>query len=150
MSPATTTVTSVMAPDGAERQKISALVTFLDRHPQPAGLVTSDGEQVEVPAQLFEALRQIAAILAQGDGVAINAISRELSTTEASRILGMSRPTLIRLLDAEELPSHRVGSHRRVLLHDVLTHRRQQIRERRKEYEELMLESDALGLTTDD
>jgi excisionase family DNA binding protein len=143
--------TSVVAPKGAERRRVAAVEEFLGRHPQDDGsgaakLVSPDGDEVEVPAQLLNALRQIARSLAQGDDVMVGSVSRELSTGEAARALGMSRPTLVRLLDAGELPSRKVGSHRRVLTADVLAFRRHQMRQRRKAYEDLMLASDALGL----
>ena len=149
MSPTATTTASVMPPEGAERRRVAAVDEFLTRHPSAAGatarLVSPDGEEVEVPAALFDVLRQVATMLSRGDGVAVTAIARELSTTEAARLLGMSRPTLIRLLDASAIPSHRVGSHRRLLLGDVLAFRQRQMEERRRSYERLMLESDALG-----
>jgi excisionase family DNA binding protein len=154
-SAATLPSTSVVAPDGAERHHVAAVDSFLGRHPQDGGagtakLVSSDGEEVTVPAQLFKVLRQIAAILAQGDGVAISVVSRELSTTEAARVLGMSRPTLVRLIDSGDISAHKVGSHRRLLMQDVLSYRQQQIRRQRQAYEALMLETDALGLNDDE
>ena len=152
MSPTTAMPTaSVVALEGPERQRVEAVDSFLGRHPQDgntgtAKLVSSDGEEVQVPAQLFNVLRQIATSLAQGNGIVVSTVSRELSTGEAARALGMSRPTLVRLLDAGELPSRKVGTHRRVLAADVLAFRRQQMEQRLKAYEDLMLNSDALGL----
>jgi excisionase family DNA binding protein len=153
-SAATLPIASVVAPDGAERQRVAAVDNFLDRHPQDGGagtakLVSSDGEEVAVPAALFAVLRQIAATLAHGNGVAISVVSRELSTTKAAGALGMSRPTLIRLIDSGRIPSHKVGSHRRLLLQDVFSYRQQQIEQQRQAYENLMLETDALGLNDD-
>ncbi|MBY8874084.1 helix-turn-helix domain-containing protein [Micromonospora sp. PLK6-60] len=146
---------SVMPSEGAERQQVAAMEAFLLRHPRAAGrstarLVSSDGEEVEVPAQLVDVLRQISAMLARGDGVAISAIARELTTTEAAKLLGMSRPTLVRLLDSGAIPAHRVGSHRRVFLSDALAFRQRQMDERRKSYEALMWEADALGFNDDE
>ncbi|WDZ86789.1 helix-turn-helix domain-containing protein [Micromonospora cathayae] len=149
------TVTSVMPAEGVERRQVVAVDKFLDRFSGEgssgsARLVSADGTEVVVPGQIFDVLRQVAAMLSRGDGVAVSAIASELSTTEAARLLGMSRPTLIRLVDAGELPSHRVGTHRRLVLRDVLDFRRRQLRERREAYEALMLESDALGLNDDE
>lgn len=151
MSSAATLSASVVTPEGAERQRVVAVDEFLGRHPRDgmAGttqLVSPDGETVAVPAQLLQVMRQIAAALAQGDAVAISVVSRELSTTEAAKALGMSRPTLIRLIDSGEIASHRVGSHRRLLVQDVVAYRHQQIKRQRQAYENLMLETDALGL----
>ncbi|MEU7571274.1 excisionase family DNA-binding protein [Micromonospora sp. NPDC049240] len=150
MSLSAATAASVGPTEGADRQQAAAVAALLTRHPHAAGgdtarLLFSDGEQVEVPTQLVDVLRQISAILARGDGLVINALSRELTTTEAAKLLGMSRPTLIRLLENDAIASHRVGSHRRLFLSDVLAFRGRQMEERRKSYEALMWESDALG-----
>lgn len=69
-------------------------------------------------------VRAVIAILhefAQGNSVSLQSVDdEELSTTEAAGLLGMSRPTLINLLEAGAVPYRWVGSHRRVRRSAVL------------------------------
>ena len=60
---------------------------------------------------------------------------------KAAELLGVSRPTLIRLLETGRIPYERVGSHRRVLLRDVLAYR-----EQRREAQYRALEATSVDL----
>jgi excisionase family DNA binding protein len=46
-----------------------------------------------------------------------------LTTIEAAELLNVSRPFLIKKIEAGELPHHMVGTHRRLRLADVLAYR---------------------------
>jgi excisionase family DNA binding protein len=145
---------AVVVPTEATRRNADAVeATILrylrDKHASRKSLklLSADGEICDLPSQMVDLLAQMAAILARGDAVAVNALSRELSTTEAATLLGMSRPTFIRLLDQGELPYRMVGSHRRVDLKQVLDLRWRRLEQQRQKYAELMRESDALGMT---
>lgn len=56
-----------------------------------------------------------------GDGRSLVLVpqNRHLTTQEAAAVLGVSRPFLIRMLDAGEMPYTLVGKHRRIALADV-------------------------------
>ncbi len=153
MSAATVDARAVVVPASMPSRQAAAafdaLLHFTQRQHESIVLQSSDGSRVDLPAELLGLLHQIAEIMVRGDGVSIHAISRELTTTEAASLLGMSRPTLIRLLDSGQIPSHRVGTHRRVQLTDALEFRAQRLRQQRQAYEDLMLESDALGIDED-
>jgi hypothetical protein len=58
--------------------------------------------------------------LLSGERVAVLTEDQEISPTEASAVLGISRPLVVRRMDIGDLPFRYVGKHRRALLKDVL------------------------------
>jgi excisionase family DNA binding protein len=83
------------------------------------------GEQVEIPAAVYRVLHLVIDAMNQGLAVTVVPQSHTMTTQQAAELLGVSRPTLIRLLETNRIPYERVGSHRRVLLRDVLAYRDQ-------------------------
>jgi excisionase family DNA binding protein len=58
--------------------------------------------------------------MTQEKGVSVIPVMRELATQTAVGILGVSRPFLVGLIERGEIPFHKVGTHRRIYLKDVL------------------------------
>ncbi|MFE7414579.1 helix-turn-helix domain-containing protein [Streptomyces laurentii] len=94
---------------------------------------TPDGGELALPGELVRILLASAGELARGHAVTVLASEAQLSPTEAAELLGLSRPFVVRLLDAGDIPSTNLpgSSHRVVRLADVLAF--QQRRERRRE-----------------
>lgn len=99
--------------------------------PGQAMLVGPDGQQVPIPAELFQVLEEAANVLALGDGISILPYSAKLTTQEAADFLGMSRPTFVKILQSGAIPFEMAGRHRRVALHDVVDYQERAQSERR-------------------
>jgi excisionase family DNA binding protein len=74
------------------------------------------------------------------------ATNSEVTTQHATELLNVSRPFLIGLLDAEEIPHRKVGSHRRVRVADVLAYKQRDDDARRAALDALTAEGQALGM----
>lgn len=90
-----------------------------DRHVTGAKLVLDDGQEIDLSTHLVDAVRFVLSGLTQGD-LSIQSVPDELTTTTAADLLGVSRPTLMKLVAEGHLESHKVGSHHRFLYSDVL------------------------------
>ena len=73
----------------------------------------------------------------RGRAVSIVPINKELTTQEAADILNISRPYLVKLLEAGQIPFTKVGSHRRVRFSDVLAYQKQRENERKQALAEI-------------
>lgn len=138
-------------PDESQEAEIQAFVAAFERAgavapaQQPA-IVESDGTRTEIPDSMAEALHQIARALHAGMGVNVAALNAMLTTQEAADFLGISRPTMVRILDRGEIPMERPGRHRYVRLSDVLSYQ-QRVREMRAESLDCMaVEAEGAGL----
>jgi len=112
--------------------------------PQKPHLLGPDGERLELPDSAFEALKVIIDAMARGRSITLVPHDKELTSQEAADILHVSRPHLIKLLDRRELPFHRVGTHRRIKIEDVLAYRERRDAERDAALRELTRVSEEL------
>lgn len=101
---------------------------------------------IVLPAEAAELLLGMLNLMAKGHGVALTAIRSELTTSQAAEILHVSRPYLVKLLEAGDIPYHKVGKHRRVRREDVMNYKNAIDRRREAILDEMVAESQELGL----
>jgi excisionase family DNA binding protein len=109
-------------------------------------LVGPDERPRRLPRSVAQALARVVQELARGNAVTIVPVHAELTTQQAADLLNVSRPFLIKLLEAGEIPFHRAGTHRRVKAADLLAYRNRQHATRRAALDELAREAQAMGL----
>ncbi|MGH8909492.1 MAG: helix-turn-helix domain-containing protein [Egibacteraceae bacterium] len=105
-----------------EEAQLAVLKAGLGGHRTPK-LVSSDGTQIELPPSVLRALHVIVEALAAGRTMTLLPYGKELTTQQAADLIRVSRQHLVDLLERGEIPHHRVGSHRRVNVEEVLAYR---------------------------
>lgn len=111
-------------------------------------LLGPEGEQIALPQSVRRVLRQAVRSMAQDRAVSVVPIHKQLTTQEAADLLLVSRPYLVKLLDAGEIPSTKTGTHRRVRLDDLVSYAEQRDARRREALDLLTQESQEMGLYT--
>jgi excisionase family DNA binding protein len=98
---------------------------------------TGDDDALVVPRPAMVMLAQVLSLLAKGQGVQIMPDRAMLTTQQAADALNVSRPYLIKLLEAQEIPFEMVGTHRRVAFVDLLNYKRRDDQRRRAVLDQL-------------
>lgn len=109
-------------------------------------LVGSAGEEVELPNALYTASVRVIEALAAGYGVPILPTQPMLTTQQAADLLGISRPSLARLLDEGAIPDERIRSRRRIRLVDPMEFRRRRDGEREAALERVARKAQLSGI----
>lgn len=115
-----------------QRQRLASLMRLLMQAPQATAyqLISPSGAATDLPEPLCALIQQITALLARGDAIAVVPVGKAMTTQQAANLLNVSRQYLVRLLDEGHIPHHKTGTHRRVMIEDLLAfkHQRDQAR----------------------
>jgi len=101
---------------------------------------------VPVPARAVELIITFLSAMAERKPFSVIPHEAELTTKQAADFLNVSRPFIVGLLDRGEIPSRLVGSHRRVLMSDLMNYKKQSDDNRRAAIARMVSESRKLGL----
>jgi excisionase family DNA binding protein len=125
-----------------------ALASQLAHGESPKVILAGDesGTQQTLPTTAARLLVKILSEIGKGNAVAVVPVKPELTTQEAAELLNVSRPHLIKLLERGQIPFHKVGTHRRLRLADVLAYKRKALEERKAILRELVALNQDMGL----
>lgn len=105
-----------------------------------------DGTELELPQSAARLLIHLLTEMAQGNAVTIIPLHAELTTQEAADFLGVSRPFLIRLLEDNQIPFHKAGTHRRVRFLDLEAFKKTFKTKQKRALDELVKQAQDLDL----
>ena len=103
----------------ADRREVQRLLAEVFSQPS-AKLVAASGEQLPLPEPVFQMLVKVLCGLRDKKAMVLMPEDETFTTQAAADYLGMSRPYFVTLLESGKIPFHKVGSHRRVHLKDLL------------------------------
>ncbi|WP_221586067.1 helix-turn-helix domain-containing protein [Microbacterium sp. G2-8] len=119
------------------QQQASGVVEGVRDHQGVDVEVVVDGHRIRAGHDLSQFIVSIIDQLSDGATIGTVSLPKELTTTTAAQQLGISRPTLMKLVKSGELPSHRVGTHTRILTSDLYAYRDAKLTASRQAFEEL-------------
>ncbi len=119
------TMTSRAVPvDEVARAEAADVVTSAgDRRAVTVRMTLDDGSSIDLPDRLGTFLADLVESMAGGAGVSTSVLPEEMTTTVAADVIGVSRPTLVKMIDRGEIAARSVGTHRRLRREDVLAAR---------------------------
>jgi len=127
-----------------------ALESHLENHPSGESLKLildeKEGKIIDIPAAALPLLLAILQQTSSGNTVKLIPLTQELDIWQVATILNFDREDVWKLLDAGEIPYNIVNNCRRIRYEDVMKYKKQDYDNRSKILDELVAESEALGL----
>jgi excisionase family DNA binding protein len=117
-------------PTHEESEKAKKAATVLARHVTKQGTLSlrikqgTNGALVELPAAVSRLVLDLLLFISKGEAVTLVPFGAELSTQQAADLLNVSRPFLVKLIENNEIPHYKVGSHRRIRAEDLFAYKK--------------------------
>lgn len=126
-----------------DRDRARLMLRALGAHPR---ITTEDGTVLDLPDPVVQALAEILEAAADGEQALVLRSPEDLTTEQAAALLGVSRPTVVRLVESGKIPARMVGTHRRLSLGDVLAYREASTKRRAEALDNMTREAEELAL----
>lgn len=132
--------------DISEAQQVT--LRFKDVSPQELRIKieTADGLAVALPTGLVKLLQMVLKLASSGEPITLGQPASTLTSVEAAKTLGMSRPTLLKLASEGKIDSTKVGTHTRFARRDVIKFADQLQKESKNNFDEFRNLEDTLGI----
>jgi excisionase family DNA binding protein len=118
--------------------------------PDHVALIDAQGNRTHLPEALFAHFARIVRLMSEKKAIVLVPEDEAFTTQAAANYLGVSRQHLVDLLDAKEIPHHKVGTHRRVTFKDLLAYERKRDATRREALDKLAAAAEDAGLYDSD
>jgi len=109
-------------------------------------LLGPDGEQVPLPEEVYQVLVDVVEAMREGKVITVVPRTQRLTTQEAADFLGVSRPTLVKLLEDGKIPFDQPGRHRRIMFTNLLAYTGRQHADRRAALDQMTEDASEAGL----
>jgi excisionase family DNA binding protein len=136
---ATSAVLPEITASANEEPQLREFARMLESH--QAALIGPNGGEIPLPEPIYKVLVSALRFLERGEGVMILPSTQEMTTQSAADLLGVSRQYVVQLLEEGKIPFHKVGTHRRVSMKDVLEFRRKRDTRRKQMLGEIAREA---------
>lgn len=136
-----------VAPDAARAALVQLNAILEDRDIETVPVTVGRADAVvDLPPGMASVLRAVLSNFAAGNSVGVLPMHAELTTQQAADILNVSRPHIVKLMDAGELPMRKVGTHRRILAADLAEYQHRRDLETKQAADELSELTEEMGL----
>jgi excisionase family DNA binding protein len=82
---------------------------FLEHRTEPGLLLGPDAEQVPLPEEVYRVLVEVVEAMREGKVITLVRRTQRLTTQEAADFLGVSRPTMVKVLEDGKVPYEQPG-----------------------------------------
>lgn len=135
--------------ESEQARESSRVLSMYVRRSKPLEVELRDNEHhqtIALPAGAVRLLLNVLTQMADGNAVTLMPMHAELTTQQAADLLNVSRPYLVKLLDNGEIGHRKVGTHRRVLLRDLMAYKQKIDADRIAALEELTRQAEDLNI----
>lgn len=136
-----------IVPSDDDAKQATEISRILSKHSdQNLHVQFDDGQPLPLPRAVQELISHLLVEMSQGNAVTLIPVHAEMTTQEAADFLNVSRPHLVKLLETNQIPHHKVGTHRRIRFNELKVFKQKQAEARAAALDELAAQAQELNM----